>query len=131
MSSQQTQITGHSVETPSGRISYAIAGTGPVALFVALYGTVVVYSGMSGKPAMVSNPQIIFQSQSVRGFWILNWFKSPNPEKIKALYEELAAMVASEVISIPVAGQFSFNQYQEALAVAAKYSGKAILTPKG
>jgi NADPH:quinone reductase-like Zn-dependent oxidoreductase len=67
---------------------------------IALYGTVVVYSGMSGKPAMVSNPQIIFQSQSVRGFWTLNWFKSPNPEKIKALYEELAAMVASEVISI-------------------------------
>jgi trans-2-enoyl-CoA reductase len=59
---------------------------------VGLYGTVVVYSGMSGKPAMVSNPHIIFQSQSVRGFWIFNWFKSPNPEKIKALYEELAAM---------------------------------------
>ena len=86
---------------------------------------------MSGKPAMVSNPQIIFQSQSVRGFWILNWFKSPNPEKIKALYEELAAMVASEVVSVPVVGQFSFNQYQDALAVAAKYSGKTILTPKG
>jgi pimeloyl-ACP methyl ester carboxylesterase len=34
MSSQQTQITGHSVETPSGRISYATPGTGPVALFV-------------------------------------------------------------------------------------------------
>jgi NADPH:quinone reductase-like Zn-dependent oxidoreductase len=62
---------------------------------------------------------------------MLNWFKSPNPEKIKALYEELAAMVASEVISVPVVGQFSFNQYQDALAVAAKYSGKAILTPKG
>jgi hypothetical protein len=62
---------------------------------------------------------------------MLNWFKSPNPEKIKALYEELAAMVASEVISVPVVGQFSFNQYQDALAVAAKYSGKTILTPKG
>jgi pimeloyl-ACP methyl ester carboxylesterase len=33
MSSQQTLIT-HSVETPSGRISYASAGSGPVALFV-------------------------------------------------------------------------------------------------
>jgi hypothetical protein len=40
-------------------------------------------------------------------------------------------MVASEAISIPVAGQFSFNQYQQALALAAKYSGKAILTPNG
>src|SRR5712675_3436355 len=34
MSSQQTLITTHSVETPSGRISYASAGFGPVALFV-------------------------------------------------------------------------------------------------
>jgi len=34
MSSQQTVIRTHSVETPSGRISYASAGSGPVALFV-------------------------------------------------------------------------------------------------
>src|SRR5215467_5062715 len=34
MSSQQTLIRTHSVETPSGRISYASAGSGPVALFV-------------------------------------------------------------------------------------------------
>jgi pimeloyl-ACP methyl ester carboxylesterase len=34
MSSQQTLITTHNVETPSGRIGYASAGSGPVALFV-------------------------------------------------------------------------------------------------
>src|SRR6201981_2996897 len=34
MSSQQTLITTHSIETTSGRISYAEAGSGPVALFV-------------------------------------------------------------------------------------------------
>src|SRR6202008_3550541 len=34
MSSQQTLISADSVETPSGRISYASAGSGPVALFV-------------------------------------------------------------------------------------------------
>jgi pimeloyl-ACP methyl ester carboxylesterase len=34
MSNQQTLIRTHSVETPSGRISYASAGSGPVALFV-------------------------------------------------------------------------------------------------
>jgi NADPH:quinone reductase-like Zn-dependent oxidoreductase len=96
---------------------------------IALYGTVVVWSGMSGKPAAVSNPHIIFQSQSIRGFWIFNWFREPNLEKVAALYEELASMVASGAISFPVAGQFSFNQYPEALDVAAKYGGKAILTP--
>jgi pimeloyl-ACP methyl ester carboxylesterase len=34
MSIAQTQITKNVVETPSGRISYASAGSGPVALFV-------------------------------------------------------------------------------------------------
>src|SRR5712675_1205453 len=34
MSSQETLIATHSVETPSGRISYASAGSGPAALFV-------------------------------------------------------------------------------------------------
>jgi pimeloyl-ACP methyl ester carboxylesterase len=34
MSSQQTLIRTHSVETPTGRISYASAGSGPAALFV-------------------------------------------------------------------------------------------------
>jgi pimeloyl-ACP methyl ester carboxylesterase len=34
MSSQETLITTHSVETPSGRISYAYSGSGPAALFV-------------------------------------------------------------------------------------------------
>jgi len=34
MSSQSTFTTTHRVETPSGRISYAAAGAGPVALFV-------------------------------------------------------------------------------------------------
>jgi hypothetical protein len=34
MSNAQTLITTNVVETPSGRISYASAGSGPVALFV-------------------------------------------------------------------------------------------------
>src|SRR5215469_18558925 len=34
MSNRQTLVTTHSVETPSGRISYSWAGSGPVALFV-------------------------------------------------------------------------------------------------
>jgi pimeloyl-ACP methyl ester carboxylesterase len=34
MSTQQNSATTHSVETPSGRISYASVGSGPIALFV-------------------------------------------------------------------------------------------------
>jgi pimeloyl-ACP methyl ester carboxylesterase len=34
MSGQRTTLTTHSVQTPSGRIGYVSAGSGPVALFV-------------------------------------------------------------------------------------------------
>jgi NADPH:quinone reductase-like Zn-dependent oxidoreductase len=96
---------------------------------VRLFGTVVVYSGMSGKPAQISNPHIIFQSQSIRGFWIFNWFRNPDLNKAAAMYDELAKMVASGDLSLPVAKEFSFTEHQEAFAVAAKYNGKALLKP--
>ena len=34
MGNQQTALTKRSIDTPSGRISYTEAGSGPVALFV-------------------------------------------------------------------------------------------------
>jgi hypothetical protein len=34
MSGQRTSLTTHSVQTPSGRVSYAAAGSAPAALFV-------------------------------------------------------------------------------------------------
>ena len=118
--------------TDKARISLAVDGVGDAATqnllsSIALYGTVVVYSGMSGKPFTVSGPRLLFYGQSIHGFWIFNWFRSPSPEKATAMYEELALMVASGGLSSPVAGEFSLERYSEALALAEKYSGKAIL----
>ena len=45
------------------------------------------------------------------------------------MYRELVPLVASGALSFPVAGEYSFEQYPAALAVAAKYRGKAILKP--
>jgi hypothetical protein len=121
MSSQQTQITGHSVETPSGRISYATAGTGPVALFVHgvllnkhlwrhqlaklsdIRHCIAVDLLAHGETEITPNQDVSVDNNHTRVVEpklrelrapILYWFKSPNPEKIKALYQELAAMVA-------------------------------------
>ena len=97
---------------------------------IALYGTLVIWSGMSGKPFTASGPQLLFREQTIRGMWIFNYFRTPNIEKVAAMYQELAVMAASGAIFFPVAGQFSFNQFADAIAVAEKFSGKAILTPK-
>ena len=95
------------------------------------FGTVVVWSAMSGKPFNISGPPLLFRDQTIRGMWIYNWYKLLSPERITAMYAELVPLVLSGELSFPIARQFSFEQYRDALEVAAKYSGKAILTPKG
>jgi NADPH:quinone reductase-like Zn-dependent oxidoreductase len=98
---------------------------------IALYGTVVVYSGMSGKPCVVSGPRLLFYGQSIRSFWVFNWLRDfAKPDKLTEIYEFLAPMVVTGAISSPVAATFTFEQYVDALAVAARFSGKAILTPR-
>jgi NADPH:quinone reductase-like Zn-dependent oxidoreductase len=84
---------------------------------------------MSGKPVTASGIQLLFHEQTIRGMWIFNYFRNPNPEKVAVMYQELAAMAATGAIFFPIAGQFSFNQFADAIAVADKFSGKAILTP--
>lgn len=96
---------------------------------IAPFGTVIVWSGMSGKPFSVSGPQLLFQDQTIRGMWIHNWNERLSAEKMTAIYAELTPLVASGKLTFPVAGQFTFEQYGEALDVAGRYNGKAILTP--
>ncbi|GAB1824274.1 zinc-dependent alcohol dehydrogenase family protein [Herbidospora sp. RD11066] len=94
------------------------------------YGILVVYAGMSGEPATVSSPDLVFTGQSIRGFWIVNWFGAQtDADRVAALYQEVAPFVASGAISFPVAGRYGLEQYPEALAAAGKYHGKAIFEP--
>lgn len=97
---------------------------------ISLYGTVVIWSGMSGKPFTASGIRLLFHGQSIHGFWIFNWFRAPNPEKVTAMYDELLPLIVSGALALPVAGEFTFEQHQAALAVAEKFSGKAILKPR-
>jgi NADPH:quinone reductase-like Zn-dependent oxidoreductase len=121
--------------TDNAKITLALDGVGGSATqrllsSMVVYGTVIVWSGMSGEPSSVAGPHLVFSGQTVRGFWIVNWFQVPgNIDRVGAIYEELAPLIASGAISMPVAGEFRLDQYPEALALAAKYSGKAIFLP--
>ena len=121
--------------TDKAKISLALDGVGGSATqhlldSIVLYGTVVVYADMSGEPFTVSGPQLLFSGQTIRGFWIVNWFQAQTSfDKVTAVYQELAPIVASGALSFPIVGEYSLEQYPEALAVAAKYRGKAIFKP--
>jgi NADPH:quinone reductase-like Zn-dependent oxidoreductase len=123
--------------TGNARISLALDGVGgPMTQrlldSLSLYGKVVLWSRMSGEPSTIDSVPILFTGKSLHGFWIVNWLKIPgNRERLTAIYEEIAPLVASGAISIPVAGEFTLDQYVEALALASKLKGKVILYPNG
>jgi trans-2-enoyl-CoA reductase len=96
---------------------------------IAPNGTVVLYSASSQKPLIGSAIQMIFNNQSIRGFWLINWFKTATPDKLAAMYGHLASMVASGAIAAPVAASYRFENFSDALTLAAKRGGKVILTP--
>ena len=95
-----------------------------------LYGKLVIWSAMGGEPSPINNVPIIFNGQSLHGFWIMNWLKVPgNVERLDGLYAELAPLVASGAIALPVVGEFGLDQYVDALALASKFRGKVIFRP--
>jgi NADPH:quinone reductase-like Zn-dependent oxidoreductase len=91
-------------------------------------GVHVFYSAISGKPSVVPAAQLIFRDISMRGFWLANWFAGAKPEQITKMYDRLTPLVASGAISAPIAGTYRFADIAEAVAVAAKKRGKALLT---
>lgn len=96
---------------------------------IAPNGTVVVYSASSQKPLLGAQPEMIFNNKSIRPFWLVNWFMAAKPEKVVAVYDLMASMIASGTISAPIAGTYQFNEFSGALATAAKRGGKVIFTP--
>jgi NADPH:quinone reductase-like Zn-dependent oxidoreductase len=64
----------------------------------------------------------------MRGFWLAHWFNRAKPEAITEMYDRLTPLVASGAISSPIAGTYRFAEIAEAVTVAAKNRGKALLT---
>jgi len=121
--------------TGNARILLALDGVGGQTTqrlldSIGLYRKVVFWSRMRGEPPVVDSVPILFTGKSLHGFWIVKWLKIPgNSERLTGVYEEIAPLVVSGAISIPVAGEFALNHYVEALALASKLKGKAILYP--
>jgi NADPH:quinone reductase-like Zn-dependent oxidoreductase len=122
--------------TGKAPIKLALDGVGDAATqdflnSISPFGTVMVWSAMSGKSFSVFGPPLLFRDQTIRGMWIYNWYKLLTPEKLTAMYAELAPLVVSGALAFQVAGRFTLEQYLGAIEVASKYNGKAILIPRG
>ncbi|MCA6126173.1 zinc-binding dehydrogenase [Bradyrhizobium sp. WSM 1704] len=92
-------------------------------------GVLVIYSGVSGQPFSGSAPSVIFNEISVRGFWLGHWRKTATDDAIAKMYDHLVPMVASGAISPPVVASYNLDGFSDAIAQAAAFKGKVILTP--
>jgi NADPH:quinone reductase-like Zn-dependent oxidoreductase len=121
-------------ETGRAPIALAIDGVGDTSTMnlmgcLADKGVLVFYSAVSGKAFVGPAPLLIFRDVSLRGFWLPIWFKTATSDQITAMYDRLTPLVVSGAISSPVAGTYKFSEIAEAVTVAAKNRGKALLVP--
>src|SRR5712675_540779 len=114
-------------ETGNAPITLALDGvsdTSPMNLMNCLSesGVLVSYGGTSRKPMVVQPGSFIFKKQTIRGFWLLYWYQSAQPDEITAMFDHLAPLIAAGTISAPVAATYGFDQFREAITKAAQSS---------
>jgi NADPH:quinone reductase-like Zn-dependent oxidoreductase len=92
-------------------------------------GTLLVFGAISQKPLVIDPGQMLFRGTSVRGWWLLQWFRTASAEQREALFRTLIPLVAQGVLRAPVAAEFDLDDVREAVAAAegSERSGKILL----
>ncbi|HKI64871.1 MAG TPA: zinc-dependent alcohol dehydrogenase family protein [Burkholderiales bacterium] len=93
-------------------------------------GTVVNYGALSGEACMVDVRDTLFRDVSLRGFWLRRWFGQTAPERVGALYRDLAARLGDGRLAIEVEAVYPIRRIKEAVAHAARAgrSGKILVS---
>jgi NADPH:quinone reductase-like Zn-dependent oxidoreductase len=71
------------------------AATDRLARCLAEGGTLVNYGMISGEPCRVAPSSFVFRDITLRGFWLVKWFRDASREAQRAPYSELTQLVAS------------------------------------
>lgn len=122
--------------TGGGRIRLgvdAIGGTATerLARSVVNGGTVVNYGLLSGENCQFSGVSLVFRDLTLKGFWLVNWFRDASVEQQGAVFAELGQMIAEGSLSARVQASYPIDQVKKAVAVAAAAGrdGKILIDP--
>jgi len=69
------------------------AATGRLADCLCESATLVSYGRMSGEPSAVQPDAFVFGDLTLRGFWLVNWFRRTPEQRRRALVDELARLI--------------------------------------
>ncbi|GAB2612856.1 zinc-dependent alcohol dehydrogenase family protein [Kribbella endophytica] len=117
-------------------LKLALDGTGDqtigaLAQTVEFGGTVVSYSSVTGQAPVVGLGDSIYRQLTLRGLWIVNWLSTASKAELDKTYTELAALVASGVLSLEVGATYPLADYRKAWDHARESgrSGKVLFRP--
>ena len=107
------------------------SATDRIARSVAIGGTVVNYGAMSRDACKVAPASFVFRDVTLRGFWLVFWFRNSTPAQQSALYGELVKLIAAGALSAPIQATYPLSRIKEAVTAAASggRTGKIILVP--
>jgi trans-2-enoyl-CoA reductase len=90
------------------------------------------YGRLSGEPCTVDAGAFVFRDLTLRGFWLVTWFRRASEERRQALFAEIAGLVASGKLRAPVHATYDVSEIREAVAAAAGggRSGKILIVPR-
>jgi NADPH:quinone reductase-like Zn-dependent oxidoreductase len=92
-------------------------------------GTLLVFGAISQKPLVIDPGQMLFRGTQVRGWWLLQWFRTASAEQRAGLFRTLIPLVAQGALRAPVAAEYDLADAREAVAAAegSERKGKILL----
>lgn len=94
-------------------------------------GTIIVYAGMSTQPGLASPPHLIFRDLTIRGFWLMKWYRTASAVRVAAVQRELLPLLASGALHVPVEASYPLGEAKAAISHAAKARAKVLLRGPG
>ena len=77
------------------------------------------YGRMSDDPCTVQPDAFIFRNLTLRGFWLVNWFRHTPEEQRAVLLGEIAGLIAKGKLHAPIHATYDVSEIKEAVACAA------------
>jgi mitochondrial enoyl-[acyl-carrier protein] reductase / trans-2-enoyl-CoA reductase len=113
----------------------AVAGTatGRLAGCLGEGATLVSYGRMSGEAAVLPPEAFIFGDLTLRGFWLVHWFRRTPEQQRRALINEVAGLIIAGKLHAPIHATYDVTQIKQAVAAAAGggRTGKILIVPRG
>jgi NADPH2:quinone reductase len=109
----------------------AVAGElgGRMAAALGVRGTLLSYGRLSQQPLPLDAGLMVFRGSTVRGFWLVQWFRETPPAQVRQTIDTVLSLMAERVIDPPVEAVYDLSDVREAVAHAERpgRSGKVLL----